>query len=272
MNESKTPDGVARNDQRGKDGPNDSPKISGVILDYGLVLVRSPTKAEFERMATMFHVPFEQFFELWETSRNPYDRGDITADEYWHGLAMRTNTTLDAAQISTLREIEVEIWVHPIPEMIDWIGQLRRGGIKTAVLSNMPLDLAAWVRKNFSWMDNFTFKTLSAEVRSIKPEPAIYLHTLRGLGVEANEALFVDDREANIRAAQAMGIHGIQFSSVGKFRDDLEAIDFPILPGIRRDAQKDASSDSEESPEKSSEESSPESPARGAEKEIKFQL
>ena len=47
-------------------------------------------------------------------------------------------------------------------------------------------------------MEKFSFKTLSAEVGMIKPDPAIYEHTLRGLGVSAAEALFIDDREINI--------------------------------------------------------------------------
>jgi FMN phosphatase YigB (HAD superfamily) len=82
-------------------------------------------------------------------------------------------------------------------------------------------------------MDNFTFKTLSAEVKLIKPDAAIYEHTLRGLGVSAEEALFVDDRENNIRAARALGMHAIQFQSIAELKDDLKALGFPILPAVR---------------------------------------
>jgi putative hydrolase of the HAD superfamily len=103
-------------------------------------------------------------------------------------------------------------------------------GIKTGLLSNMPWDLVNHVRKNCEWMENFTFKTLSAEVNLIKPDPAIYQHTLHGLGVPAEEALFVDDREPNIHTARALGMHAIQFQSVAQLRDDLEAFGFPLLP------------------------------------------
>jgi putative hydrolase of the HAD superfamily len=54
-----------------------------------------------------------------------------------------------------------------------------------------------------------------------KPEPAIYLHTLHELGVEPDEALFLDDRLVNIEAAQALGIHAILFSNVARLRADL---------------------------------------------------
>jgi putative hydrolase of the HAD superfamily len=209
---------------------NGSPSIRAVILDYGQVLAGRPTAEEFGRMAEMFNVSFELFYELWEASRGPYDRGDFTADEYWLKLAAQTNTSLDGRKIEILRKAEVEIWAHPNPGMLDWVSQLHAAGIKTGLLSNMPWDLVTHVRTNCQWMGNFAFKTFSAEVRLIKPDPAIYEHTLHGLGVSAAEALFVDDRETNIRAAGTLGIHAIQFRSIARLKHDLEALGFPILP------------------------------------------
>jgi putative hydrolase of the HAD superfamily len=204
--------------------------INAVILDYGQVLARCPTVEEFKRLAEMFDVSFDTFYELWEASRGPYDRGDLTADEYWSKLAGQTNSSLDREQIKMLRKIEVEIWAHPIPGMFDWVSHLRAAGFKTGLLSNMPWDLVNHVRTNCRWMENFDFKALSAEVRFIKPDPAIYEHTLHGLGVSAAETLFVDDREPNIRAARALGMHAIQFLSISQLKDDLEALGFPLLP------------------------------------------
>jgi putative hydrolase of the HAD superfamily len=207
-----------------------SRNIGAAILDYGQVLARCPTPEEFGRLAEMFNVSFELFLELWESSRGPYDRGDVSAEEYWLKLAAQTNSLIDSKQIEILREVEVEIWAHPNPGMFEWVSQMRAAGIKTGLLSNMPWDLVTHVRKNCSWLDNFTFTTLSAEVRLIKPDPAIYEHTLHGLGVSAGETLFVDDREPNIRTARTLGMHAIQFQSVAQLKGDLEALGFPVLP------------------------------------------
>jgi HAD superfamily hydrolase (TIGR01509 family) len=67
-------------------------------------------------------------------------------------------------------------------------------------------------------------------VRLIKPDAAIYQHTLRGLGVSASEALFLDDREINIQAARALGIHAIQFRSQEQLRKEMQAAGFSFLP------------------------------------------
>lgn len=211
---------------------NGSPAIKAVILDYGQVLAGRPTREEFGRMAEMFNVGFERFYELWEASRGAYDRGDFTAEEYWRMLASETNTSLGREQIEILRKVEVEIWVHPIPGMLDWVSRLHAAGIKTGLLSNMPWDLITHLRTNCQWLEKFAFTTFSAEVQLIKPDPAIYEHTLRGLGVAAEEALFVDDRADNVCAASALGICAIRFRSIGQLKHDLEVLGFPVLPAV----------------------------------------
>ena len=226
-----------------------SGNITAVILDYGKVLARSPTTQEFGRMAEMFNVSFESFYQRWENSRGPYDCGDLTAEEYWLNLAQQTNTSLDGGQIKILRQVEVEIWAHANPDMLDWVNQLHSAKIKIALLSNMPWDLVKYVRANFHWMENFSFKTFSAEVRLIKPDPAIYEHTLGGLGVTAAEALFVDDRDVNVEAARALGIRSIQFQSTAQLKKELEILGFPILPAVAESSEvSDTAASSSEAP------------------------
>jgi putative hydrolase of the HAD superfamily len=246
-----------QNSSVSNDRSNVFPSISAVILDYGQVLAHSATREDFERMAKMFHVSFDVFYALWDTSRDPYDRGDLTPEEYWLKLAAQANTPIDRGQIEILRKLEVEIWAHVDREMLDWVSRLRAAGVKTGLLSNMPCDLVTHLRAKCEWMENFSFKTFSSEVGLIKPDPAIYEHTLRGLGVSPSEALFVDDREINIQAARALGIHAIHFRSVAQLRYDLEALGFPVLPD---DAETSAADSTSASP--------PEQPGQ----EIKFQL
>jgi putative hydrolase of the HAD superfamily len=208
----------------------DGSKISAVIFDYGQVLAYSASREGFSRLAKMFNVSFDVFRKLWETTRDTYDRGDLSPQEYWLMLAAKSNTTLDSNQIELLRKIEIEIWINLDRAMFDWVRALRAAGIKTGLLSNMPTDLATYLRENADWLDDFSFKTFSGEVRMIKPDPAIYEYTLRGLGVSAAESLFLDDKEINIQAARALGIHGIVYSSLAQLTDELKARGFPVLP------------------------------------------
>jgi putative hydrolase of the HAD superfamily len=204
--------------------------VRAVILDYGEVLCLLPTPDAITRMARMFHIDPKSFLPIYTESRGPYDRGDLLPEEYWHAFASQAGVTLSGDMIEELRRWDIEMWSRTNGPMILWLENLRSAGLKTAILSNMPVDMVAHVRRNFLWMKHFDHQIFSADVRRIKPEPAIYEYSLDVLKVPASEVLFVDDRDANLEQARAAGMRGIRFQSVNELRDDLHALGFDVLP------------------------------------------
>ena len=207
-----------------------SSKIKAVILDYGEVLCYPPTPEEMKRMADLFGVAPAPFRKLWDRNRLLYDRGDLSPEAYWATVAKDAGIQLAPEHLAQLRQWDVEMWAHDNPTMVNWLRKIRSSGTKTGLLSNMPHDMIAHVREKFTWLDQFDHQTFSAEVSLIKPDAAIYEHSLRGVGVAAGEALFVDDKEPNIRGARAVGMNAIQFRSAEQFVRDLEDMGFAILP------------------------------------------
>jgi putative hydrolase of the HAD superfamily len=208
----------------------DGAGIRAVIFDYGEVLCHRASEEEMLRLARVFGADLKTFPALWEKNRGALDRGDVTAEEYWSAVAEDAGIRLDAAQMAQVCAWDIEMWARANDEMVGWLRRLRAAGIKTGLLSNIHPTMIAYLRENFDWLDQFDFKTFSAEVGLIKPDPAIYLHTLRGLDVQAGETLFVDDREVNVKAARKLGIRAVQFQSIGQLRGELEGMGFGVLP------------------------------------------
>jgi putative hydrolase of the HAD superfamily len=213
-----------------------SPTVQAVILDYGEVLCFLPTPEAIARMARVFRIDPGSFLPIYTQSRAPYDRGDLLPEEYWHAFASQAGVTLSADVIEALRRWDVEMWSRTNDPMILWLENLSFAGLKTAILSNMPVDMVAHVRRNFLWMKHFDHQIFSADVRRIKAEPAIYEYSLDALKVPASEVLFIDDRDANLEQARAAGMRGIRFRSVNQLRDDLHALGFNVLPARIGDA------------------------------------
>ena len=205
-------------------------KIKAVILDYGEVLSHPPTAEEWGRMARVFNVDREEFRSLWNRNRLRYDRGDLSLEAYWAELAEDAGTKLAPEPLSEIGQWDVEMWAHINPTMVNWLSQMRSAGVKTGLLSNMPLDMIRYARQQFAWLKDFDHQTFSAEVGLVKPDAAIYRHSLAGLGAQASEALFVDDKAQNIEGARAVGMFAIQFHSTTQLRDDLANLRFPVLP------------------------------------------
>ncbi len=214
----------------GMESNGNGERLKVVILDYGEVLCHRPSGEEFDRLAKVFDADKNSFTALWDKNRGAFDRGDISAEAYWLTLAEDAGVKVDAKQLAQVCEWDIKMWGNANQEMVSWLRRLHQGGIKTGLLSNIHPAMISYLRENFEWLELFDFKTFSAEVRLIKPDRAIYEHTLRGLGVTAQETLFVDDREINVNAAREMGIHALQFRSIEQLRKDLAAIGFPILP------------------------------------------
>lgn len=207
-------------------------RIKAVIFDYGQVLSVPPSPEKMGRMASVMGIEPDLFRVLYSTSRAPYDRGDFAAPTYWRKFAENGRVPLNSRQIKELRRMDVELWSTVNPQMVGWLERLSTAGLKIALLSNMIPDMAVCVREKFRWLDRVCCQVLSCEVRSIKPDPAIFECCLKGLNVAPSEALFVDDLEINVRAARTLGITAIQFQSVPHLRDELAALSFAVLPPI----------------------------------------
>lgn len=190
----------------------------GVIFDYGGVLVSHQTAGDQERLARMAGIPAKTFTELYWTNRLSYDKGALTAAEYWLDVAHRAAiTTPDAAAIERLTDFDSETWMRFDPVMWRWLEELQAEGKRVAMLSNMPRDLGETLRSRTDRLDRFDQVTLSYEVRAVKPEPVIYEHCLEGLNTAPERTLFLDDRIENVQAAEALGISATQFLD----RDDV---------------------------------------------------
>jgi putative hydrolase of the HAD superfamily len=210
--------------------PSPSSDLKAVIFDYGEVLCHRPTAADAARLAGFFGLNVDQLPALWNRNRGAFDRGDLTPEVYWSMLAKDAGVELNSRQIQQVCDLDVAMWSNVNFKMVEWARRLASSGVKVGLLSNMHPEMVAHCRRQFTWLKDFDFVTFSGEVRLIKPDPAIYQHTLRGLRVNAADALFLDDRETNVQGARALGIRAIRFQSVAQLRGDLQAIGFAILP------------------------------------------
>ncbi len=205
-------------------------QLKAVIFDYGEVLCHRPKPEETARLAEWFGVTVKSLPEIWERNRGAYDRGDLTPEAYWAMLAADAGNAIGPEELKEVCKLDLDMWSNINSEMVDWAHRLRESGVKVGLLSNMHSTMVTHCRAQFDWIKLFDFVTFSAEVRMIKPYSDIYEHTLRGLNVAASEALFLDDRDVNIQAARALGIHAIRVQSMEQLRIDLQKAGFLILP------------------------------------------
>lgn len=186
--------------------------ISWLLCDYGQVLSTAPPPDEWDRLRRAAgDLPEADFHAAYWRHRPAYDRGDLTARQYWNRVAG------ERAPVDSLVPLDCGIWTHPDPDALDAaIAAACQHGWGLAVLSNAPIEVAEAI-DGLDWLKPFHPRFFSCHLRAVKPEPAAYTSALEGLRVGAQEVLFSDDRPDNVTAAQALGMRAVVFESPATF-------------------------------------------------------
>ena len=205
--------------------------LRAVIFDYGMVLTGPPDPKAHAALLRITGLPLARFESLYWADRHAYDEGKLTGLAFWQKLVREAGLTLDQEQIEELNQWDARMWTTENRVMLDWQLAIRQRGMLTAILSNMGDNVLANLQREFHWIHNFDVLVWSFQHLMAKPAPAIYRLVLEKLNVQPGEALFLDDKLVNIKAAQALGMHAIQFSTVDRLRSELIALGYDgLLP------------------------------------------
>lgn len=178
--------------------------MKNIVFDLGGVLFfRDKHKCTPEFVEFFSFVRSEQMPEFWEE----YDRGTSTLEEVTHTLCRINDCAYEKCADYLRRSIDIQETVKPTEALIR---DLKAAGYKLYVLSNMSCEFIAHLR-TFPVYALFDGEVVSCEEGVVKPEPRIYEILLERYDLDPSETLFVDDRPANIAAAERLGIRGQLF-------------------------------------------------------------
>jgi putative hydrolase of the HAD superfamily len=112
------------------------------------------------------------------------------------------------------------LWRRPIAGMFELAAELAARGVPVGILSNSEGKLAELVAE-IGWSRPFSVIVDSGKLGVAKPEPAIFEHAARALGVAVGEVVHVgDSRTADIDGARAVGMRSIWFGAAARERAD----------------------------------------------------
>lgn len=200
--------------------------LRAVVFDFGMVLTGLPDQTAHDAMVRITGLAPDRFETLYWADRHAYDEGKLSGIAFWQKLLRDAQLDGSPAKVEELNRLDARMWTTQNPAMIAWQARLKQRGIRTAILSNMGDSVLESIEREFAWIKGFDVLVWSFQLRMAKPDPAIYLHTLEKLGTRPEETLFLDDKRVNIEAATALGMKGIEFTTVDRLRADLIAAGF----------------------------------------------
>ena len=204
--------------------------LEAVIFDYGEVLSGPPDPEAHRNLLHIAGVAEAPFEKAYWAHRLDYDADILNGQTYWQTVARDTGVHFTAEQISRLLEQDAIMWMNLNPAMLAWIPRIKQAGFRLGILSNMGDGVLDYLRPRFPWLAQFDHLTWSCELGVVKPDPAIYLHTVKKLNVSPDRALFIDNLQKNIVGAEAIGLHAALFENPQQLQNDLGRRGFPLPP------------------------------------------
>lgn len=183
--------------------------LGGVVFDSPLALI-----ADFERRRGLPEHFIARVVGGYGASEGPWhrlERGELTVEafcERFDSDVRALGQTFSTAEL--MREMSERAGIRPV--MLQAIRRLREGGLTVGALTNNWVTDPGYDERLRPLRAEFHGFIESCKVGMRKPEPGIYEHTCRTLGITPGEAVFLDDMGPNLKAARALGMLTIKVS------------------------------------------------------------
>jgi 2-haloacid dehalogenase len=128
-----------------------------------------------------------------------------------------------AAAITAYHERWPEMLAGEVPGAVAVLADLRAAGVPLYALTNWSAETFAITRGRFAFLEWFDGVVVSGQERVIKPDPRIFRLLADRFGLDPETTFYVDDSEANVAAARALGFDAVRFTGPERLRRDLEA-------------------------------------------------
>ena len=191
--------------------------IKAIILDWGGVLIDDPVPGYITYCSQYLKVPKEELDKAIRKFRFDFARGIISEVVFWKKVC--SELKVSEPHISSLWTNAFRAVYSEKSDVLSIVSSLKRDGYKVALLSNTEVPIAScFPEKKYRIFDVAVFSCIEGVV---KPDRKIYEITLERLGVRPQEAVFIDDKEENVRVAKNIGINTSLFQNSEQFKKEL---------------------------------------------------
>lgn len=201
-------------------GVQSAGSIRTVFWDLGgVVLTNGWDPGQRTRVLSRLGVDLEAYEEVHDRANYYWERGLITAEDFFSQTVIRPNPKLNLTFDLLWPQVCAESKVLNA-ECLDLLAELKRmGRHRVATLNNESRELNEHRLDAFKLRSLFDYFICSGYVHEMKPMPGIYRAAVDISGFAAETALFIDDKAENCEAAEAIGMNAILFESPAQLCD-----------------------------------------------------
>ncbi len=195
--------------------------IKNIIFDMSEVIISGYHGVE-KILEQQYAIP-EEAWERQRLSKNELFlnlmRGNLSEEAYLEELLQGTNWNISIEQLKTAIRSNLN---RPVPGTMKVVRELK-GKYQLILLSDYVREWMKYIEERNEDLRIFDKKIFSYNIGTTKSEVETFETVLEQTKIVANETLFIDDYEKNVKNAEAVGIHGIVFENAEQLRKTLSS-------------------------------------------------
>ena len=195
--------------------------IKNIIFDMSEVIISGYHGVE-KILEQQYAIPEEEW-ERQRLSKNELFlnlmRGNLSEEAYLEELLQGTNWNISIEQLKTAIRSNLN---RPVPGTMKFVRELK-GKYQLILLSDYVREWMKYIEERNEDLRIFDKKIFSYNIGTTKSEVETFETVLEQTKIVANETLFIDDYEKNVKNAEAVGIHGIVFENAEQLRKTLSS-------------------------------------------------
>jgi glucose-1-phosphatase len=194
-------------------------RIKAILWDFAGVVLFTVKGSFNSLLAERLDVPLHAIEKVMNSSMNDrWDVGEIDDITFYMYVLETLQQPIEKMAIIQ-RFVVKDFYIDQ--DILTTIKLLRKD-YTNILLTNFPQHFHEFIKTDWIIDGAFDHVIASCDVKLIKPDPAIYQLALERAGCSPHESVFLDDREINVRAAEALGFHGIIFTDKDQAMQELE--------------------------------------------------
>ena len=197
-------------------------QITTLFLDIGGVLLTNGWDHNSRRRAAeTFGLDYEEMSERHHLTFDTYEEGKLSLDEYLKRVVFYQQRVFSPEEFKKFMYAQSKSY----PDMIKLVRGLKtQYGLQVAAVSNEGRELTMYRIQQFELRTFVDFFVSSCFVHYRKPDEDIYRIALDISQAQAEQVVYIDDREIFVEVARELGITGIIHTGYEATRKSLQGL------------------------------------------------
>lgn len=190
--------------------------MGGVLIEYSI-------PNQLGLIAEQLKVDENRVRKAYDLIRPKLDVAEISNQQFWSDMVRMSGSLANPKDTEHFWSDNYIADNPMIDGMLDLVEDLKAAGYRVGLLSNIDPEHGE-INGGRGIYEHFSPALLSYKIKARKPEKAAYEALWKGLSVEPEEMIFVDDLDLNVSAAELYGMTGIKFTGREQLESDLRRL------------------------------------------------